>query len=118
VTFKGKYFAVDDCQSFPKPVQGTLPIVCATSSERGYKFIADYCDEGFFGGNSLEKKKATSLRIKEVAAEAGRTVKTHTLIMLIQGDTDADAERLYRHYQDGADHEAISNVYHLRSRDK
>lgn len=118
VTFTGKYFAVDDCQSWPKPLQGNLPVVCATASERGYEFIADHCDEGFFGGNSLENKKATSHRIKAVAETRGRAVKTHTLIMLIQGDDDRDAQQRFEHYQAGADQEAISNVYRLRSRDR
>ena len=33
VTYKGKYFTLEDCQSFPHPVQKEVPIVCATSSE-------------------------------------------------------------------------------------
>ena len=118
VTFRGKYFTLDDCQSWPKPVQGTTPIVCATSSERGYQFVAEHCTDGFFGGASLEAKKAASHRIKAVAQAHGRAVRTHTLVMLIQGDTDQDAQRLLEHYQAGADHEAIANVYRLRARDR
>jgi pyrimidine oxygenase len=118
VTHHGRYFTLDDCQSWPKPVQGIPPIVCATSSERGYQFIADHCTDGFFGGITLDAKKATSRRIKEVAATRGRTVRTHTLVSLIQGDTDADAQRIFEHYQAGADVEAIANVYSLRVRDK
>ena len=34
VTMDGKYFKLDDCQSWPKPVQTQPPIVCATTSER------------------------------------------------------------------------------------
>ena len=37
VTFDGKYFHLDDCQSWPHPVQNLPPIVCATTSERGWK---------------------------------------------------------------------------------
>jgi pyrimidine oxygenase len=115
VSCKGKYFALDDCQSFPKPVQSTVPIVCATSSERGFRFVAEHCNDGFFGGTTLESKKARSKRIKEVAAERGRTVRTHTLISLILGDTDADAQRILQHYQAGADEEAIDSIYSKRA---
>jgi pyrimidine oxygenase len=118
VTVKGKYFALDDCQSFPKPVQGSMPVVCASTSERGFQFIADYCTDGFFGGSTMEAKKKTSRRIKEVAATRGRTVRTHTLVMLILGDTDAEAQRMFQHYKDGADMTAIENIYHLRADDK
>ena len=115
VTFQGKYFTLEDCQSFPKPVQSEVPIVCATSSERGFRFIAEHCSDGFFGGTTLESKKARSKRIKEVAASHGRTVRTHTLIMLIQGDSDEDAQRMFDHYQAGADLEAIASIYEKRA---
>src|SRR5438552_9892873 len=92
VTLKGKYFTLEECESFPKPVQSALPIVCATSSERGFQFIAEHCTDGFFGGTSIESKKGRSKRIKEVAASRGKKVRTHTLISLTLGDTDRDAD--------------------------
>jgi pyrimidine oxygenase len=118
VSFRGRWFTLEECESWPKPLQGTVPLVCATSSERGFQFIAAHCTDGFFGGVSLEQKKATSRRIKEIARAHGRAVRTHTLVMLIQGDSDRDAERRLAHYQAGADVEAIANVYRLRARDK
>lgn len=119
VTFDGNYFTLEDCQSFPHPSQGAMPIVCATSSERGFQFIADHCTDGFFGGASVETKKDRSRRIKQVAAETtGRPVRTHTMIALVLGDTDKDAEQIFKYYQDGADEEAIANVYNLRAREK
>jgi pyrimidine oxygenase len=118
VTLDGTYFKLDDCQSWPKPSQGEMPIVCATSSERGFRFVAEHCTDGFFGGKTLEDQKRMSLRIKQVAAEHARRVRTHTLVLLIQGDSDADAERLLRHYQSGADLDAIGNIYQLRSSSK
>lgn len=118
VSFNGKYFTLDDCQSFPKPVQSTVPVVCATSSERGFQFIAEHCTDGFFGGTSLESKKSRSKRIKEVAAGYDREVRTHTLISLILGDTDQDAQRILEHYQAGADEEAIDSIYSKRAGSK
>jgi pyrimidine oxygenase len=115
VTHQGRYFTLEDCQSWPKPVQATVPIVCATSSERGFQFVAEHCTDGFFGGTTLESKKGRSRRIKEVAARHGRKVRTHTLIMLIQGDSDADAQRMFEHYKEGADLEAIASIYEKRA---
>jgi pyrimidine oxygenase len=115
VTCRGKYFTLDDCQSFPHPVQSTVPIVCATSSERGYQFIAENCTDGFFGGTTSQSKIERSRRIKEVAAAKGRHVRTHTLVNLIQGDSDADANRVLEHYQSGADEAAIASIYEKRS---
>lgn len=118
VTHDGKYFKLDDCIAWPKPLQREVPICCATSSERGFQFVADYCTDGLFGGLTLEHQLQMSRRMKELAAQRGRSVRTHTLILLIQGDSDDDAERMLRHYEDGADTEAIENIYRLRARDK
>lgn len=118
VTHKGKYFELDDCLSWPKPARGKMPIVCATTSERGYKFVAEYCTDGFFGGSSIETQKQMSHRIKEVAGEHGRSVRTQTLVLLIQGDSDADAQKMLEHYSAGADLEAIENIYRLRAGNK
>jgi pyrimidine oxygenase len=100
-------------------VQEHVPIVCATSSDRGFHFVAEHCDAALFGGKDIEDEKRISRRAKSIAAEHGRTdVRTHTLVNLIQGDSDADAERLLTYYQSGADHEAIENIYRLRARNK
>jgi pyrimidine oxygenase len=50
-----------------------------------------------------------------VAAQGGRAVRTHTLITLILGDSDEDAQRILEHYQAGADEEAIASVYSKRA---
>jgi pyrimidine oxygenase len=117
-THKGRFFELEDCIAYPKPLRGSLDISCATSSERGFRFVAEHCTDGLFGGLSRDHQIALGRRMKDVAAEHGRRVRTHTLIMMIQGDSDADAERLLQHYAAGADQEAIRNIYELRSRDK
>lgn len=111
VTFKGRYFTLDACESWPKPLQTTVPIVCATSSERGYQFVAERCTDGFFGGGNLEAQKARSRRMKEVADAYGRRIRTHTQSMLILGESDADAQRMYDHYLAGADREAMDTIF-------
>jgi pyrimidine oxygenase len=118
-TFKGNYFELDDCVSYPKPVQNLPPVVCATTSERGFQFVAENCSAALFGGRSIEDQKRLSRRIKEVAAEHGRDdVRTHTRINIILGDSDDDAEKILAHYQSGADEQAIDNIYRLRLKGK
>ena len=118
VTYKGKYFELEECESFPKPVQSTVPIVCATSSEQGFQFIGEHCTDGFFGGTELAGKKARSRRIKEVAESYGRKVKTQTLVTLMLGDTDEEAEKIFAHYEAGADEAAIESIYTKRKGNK
>ena len=69
VTYHGKYFSVDDCYSEPKPVQRPYPkIVCATSSDRGYEFVAQECDYAFLSANTAAQFNASSLKAKSIAA--------------------------------------------------
>ena len=77
------FIQLDDCISFPKRLNRSMPVVCATSSERGFRFVAEHCTDGFFGVESLEAQKVMSRGIKEVAAEHKRTVRTHSLLMVI-----------------------------------
>jgi pyrimidine oxygenase len=118
VTFKGQYFTLEACESFPKPVQSTVPIVCATSSERGYRFVAVRCTDAFFGGGDLAAQKARSRRIKEVAATYGRPVRTHTQTIVILAETDAEARRMYDHYLAGADRVAIDTIFRTGAGEK
>jgi len=111
VTFQGRYFTLEDCRSDPKPLQQPHPpIVCATNSERGFRFVAEACDEAFLAGMT-EELRASTKALKQMAEEHARRVKTETLIVLIPADTDEDAQRLVMHYRQGADWQAIAQVY-------
>jgi pyrimidine oxygenase len=110
VDFEGKYFTINGYASNPRPVQDPWPtIVYATSSERGYQFVAEQCDEAFINCNP--QKNANSLRLKGMAREKGRAIKTQAHVCLVQGETDEDATRMVAHFREGADLEAITNVY-------
>jgi pyrimidine oxygenase len=110
VVFQGKYFRLDGYSSNPRPVQQPWPaIVYATDSEGGFRFVADHCDEAFLrcGPN----KNETSRMVKQMAAAKGRTVRTQAHVTLVQGETDDEAQRIVQHLREGADLEAICNVY-------
>ena len=118
VTFHGKYFDVEDCYSDPKPVQRPYPqIVCATSSERGFQFVAEECDYAFLSANTSEQFNSGSLKAKSIAAQYGREVKTQAHLILVLGETEEEAQQLFKVYREGADMEAIANTFHLRIRE-
>ncbi len=119
VTHHGRYFTLDDCQSWPKPVQRPHPpVVCATSSDAGFHFVGEHCEYAFLSANTLDRVKELSLRAKAVAREHGRAVKTQVLVILVLGESEDHAKALFDHYWDGADGDAIANVYQLRVRDR
>jgi pyrimidine oxygenase len=110
VDFAGKYFTLTGYASNPTPIQKPWPtIVYATNSEGGFRFVAEQCDEAFI--QCGPGKNENSRRLKALAAERGRTVKTQAHATLILGESDADAQRIIEHIREGADLEAIANVY-------
>ena len=56
-------------------------------------------------------KNENSKRVKQLAADEGRAVKTQAHATLILGESEADAQRILGHIREGADLEAITNVW-------
>ncbi len=111
VDFDGEYFKLTGYASNPRPIQQPWPpIVYATSSEGGFRFVAEQCDEAFILCGS-DERNANSKVLKQMAADRGRSIKTQGDVALILGETDADAQRIAEHIREGADTEAITNVY-------
>ena len=95
----------------PKPVQKPHPfIICAGTSDEGFRFTAKEGNYSFIGGITLEHTKQLSQRMKATAAEAGRAVKTATTLLPILDETDAAAEKQWQYIQDGADKEALATL--------
>lgn len=110
VDFSGKYFTLTGYASNPRPIQRPYPtIVYATSSEGGFQFVAEHCDEAFINFN--EQRNERSRMIKELGRQRGRSIKTQSNACLIQGSSDEDAQRMVEHLCAGADLEAIANVF-------
>ena len=119
VTFEGQYFAIEACESWPKPIQQPHPpVVCATSSDAGFDFVARHCEYAFISGNTLEQVNGLSLRAKRAGQAHGRAVRTQLLTHLLLAETDAAAQATHARYLEAADLEAIANVFHLRARDR
>jgi pyrimidine oxygenase len=85
--FHGEFFTMTDCRLSPRPQAGRVPIVCAGQSDRGMQFCAAHGDYQFI---------------------IGRDVGPYALYFVITGETDAEAQRKWAYYREGADLEAIA----------
>lgn len=111
VTYDGKYFQMDDCQSDHKPVANPHPfLVCAGTSQKGMQFTVEQMDAIFLSGGNEEELKANSNQAKQMARDAGRTIKTYTMLNLVIGETDEEAEKTAAYYASGFDEEALHGM--------
>jgi pyrimidine oxygenase len=117
VTFDGDWFHLRDCRSSPRPVQKPHPfLICSGTSDEGFRFAAQEANYSFVGGRTPEHTKQLSLRMKEIAAEYGRTIKSATTLLPILADTEAEAQKQWKHIQDGADTEALDTLINYFTR--
>lgn len=108
VTFQGKYFTLDDCRSWPKPKQ--MPqIVCAGQSEGALAFVAKEANYSFIGrmNDTPEQLGEVAKKISGMAAEHGRTITNYTLLNVIAGKTQEEAEARRARYLADRDEVAI-----------
>jgi len=107
VDFEGKFFQLVDCMSNPKPVK-MPPIICAGTSDRGFRFTIEHCDGCFISGSTHDDLIAVGQRAKRVGREIGRYGKTYGLFTIIPGVSDRDAIDRVTLYDNGVDLEAIA----------
>ena len=108
--FKGRYFTMNDCRLLPKPTS-PITVVSAGQSDRGMKFVADYCDYNFVAAaedNNPAAVASTIARMKQATAGVDRKIGALVLLMVIADETDAAAEAKLRTYNEGADIEALA----------
>src|SRR5579859_3329470 len=105
VSFQGRYFTMEDCQSDPKPIQRPF-LICAGTSERGMRFTATQMDAIFASGRDDEELRHISLGAKQMARDAGHVLRTYTMLTLVIGETDAAARAQEDHIRTGFDAEA------------
>ncbi|PZU57623.1 MAG: LLM class flavin-dependent oxidoreductase [Sphingobium sp.] len=109
VTMDGTYFHLEDCQSWPKPKAEPFK-VCAGTSGKGMQFTADEMDAIFLsGGDPVELSRASDAA-KAAAAEKGRFMRTYSMMTIVFGDTDAEAERTAAHFREGLDEGALQGM--------
>ena len=105
VTHQGRYFTMEDCQSDPKPVRRPF-LICAGTSERGMRFTATQMDAIFATGRDDAELRQISLSAKAMARDAGHRLRTYTMMTLVIGETDAEAQAQEDYIRTGFDAEA------------
>jgi pyrimidine oxygenase len=109
-SLKGRFFTMNDCRLLPHPSE-PITIVSAGQSERGMRFVADYCDYSFVATGGLNNPTAiapTIERLNRATAGADRTIGALVLIMIIADETDEAAMAKLQLYNAGADFEALA----------
>lgn len=109
VSMDGKYFRLEDCQSWPKPEKRPF-LVCAGSSKKGMRFTSEEMDAIFLSGGDPKELAQASRDAKADAAELGRYVRTYSMMTVVFGDTDAEAEKTAQYYREGFDEEAFRGM--------
>lgn len=109
VTEQGEFFTLNDCQSRPHPTPRPA-LISAGRSPSGRAFQAAYADGAFLGSESLEEMAAFSRDVHERAAQAGRTVRTYSMLTVVLADTDAAADARAERYAAGLDRVALANM--------
>lgn len=108
-TFKGQFFELKDCKSYPTPGR-RLPIVCAGQSDSALEFTAKHADYGFVGRmyDTPDALAALDAKLQGMAARHGRTVKAYALINVVAAASEAEALARQDHFLANADHVAIA----------
>ena len=118
VTFKGKFFEIEDCTSWPKP-RRPLPIVCAGQSDAALDFVARASDFGFVGrmNDSAEQLGTVARRIAALSATDRRSVGAYTLLNVIAERTTAAAEAKKAYFLERRDDTAIKEFLRISGLD-
>jgi len=109
VTKHGKYYQLEDCRSLPVPSAQPF-LVCAGTSKKGMRFTSSEMDAIFLSGGEHSELKTASDAAKADAAELGRTVRTYSMMTIIFGDTDAQAEEKAQAIREGFDEGALHGM--------
>lgn len=109
VTMHSDFFELDDCQSRPRPDERPT-IISAGRSADARAFQARWCDGAFLAADNLEQMRELSRDVHERAAAQGRECRSYAMLTVVQAETDAEAERLVKHYGSGLDREALVNM--------
>lgn len=109
VTQHGQYFTLEDATSWPKPTSQPFT-VCAGTSGKGMAFTADEMDAIFLSGGDPAGLGASSRAAKDAAAAKGRYMRTYSMMTVVFGASDAEAQATADHFRAGLDEEALQGM--------
>ena len=110
----GKYFKVPGFHLCEPSPQRTPVIFQAGASSRGRAFAAKHCEAMFILTTSPEHAKTVTDDIRQYEKEAGRTpgtIKIFTLLTVVTGSTDEQAQQKYDDYLQYANPEGMLALY-------
>lgn len=117
ISWSGDYWSLKDAYVSPKPVHGRPILVNAGSSEAGLAYAAKYSDLIFITspggaeiGAALETLPAHTAKIKALAAEQGREIRTIINPHVICRDTESEVEEVCQAIIDGEDAPAVDSL--------
>src|SRR5829696_5834290 len=97
--FDGRFYALDDAYSEPKPLQRPRPpIMNAGLSPAGRQFAAQYSDMIFIAALDVEGLRALAADVRQRAADLDREIEVWTTGSLLVGETEADVKRRYDYF--------------------
>ncbi len=107
---EGRYFHLKSAMSQPKPIQQPWPpLMNAGGSAEGQDFVARQCDLAFVQGDSFDDLRDRVDAYRALARAQGRQIQVWTYCAIVQGDTDADAERFIDYCAQNADEAFMSD---------
>ena len=113
----GDYWSLKDAYVSPKPVNGRPILVNAGSSEAGLAYAAKYSDLIFITspggaeiGAALKTLPTHTAKIKILAAEQGREIRTVINPHVICRDTEREVKELCQAILDGEDAPAVDSL--------
>jgi len=113
--WEGEFFNMKGVYGFPRPFDGTPPIMNAAGSQEGRGFATKNADFLFCISVDLEQSKAEVQQIKEASAALGRDTGVFTLTHLVCRPTQKEAEEYLEYYaNENADWEAVDNLMRLQ----
>jgi FMNH2-dependent dimethyl sulfone monooxygenase len=113
--WNGRFYHLKGVYGFPRPFDGTPPIMNAAGSGEGREFAARNADFLFKIAIDVEKEKSEVDAIRANAAKLGRKTGVFTLCHVVCRPTQREAEEYYRYYaQEHADWGAVDNLMRLQ----
>jgi alkanesulfonate monooxygenase SsuD/methylene tetrahydromethanopterin reductase-like flavin-dependent oxidoreductase (luciferase family) len=111
----GRFYHLKQVYGFPRPFDGTPPIMNAAGSAEGRQFAVRNADFLFCISIDPDKSRAEVDEIKANAARAGRNTGAFTLSHVVCRPTRREAEDYYRYYaEENADWGAVDNLMALQ----
>jgi alkanesulfonate monooxygenase SsuD/methylene tetrahydromethanopterin reductase-like flavin-dependent oxidoreductase (luciferase family) len=111
----GRFFQGKGIYGFPRPFDGTPPVMNAAGSAEGRDFAARNADYLFAISVDLEQSKSEVAAIKANAQRLGRDAGVFTLCHVVCRPTKREAEEYYEYYSNqNADWGAVDNLMRLQ----